>query len=733
MKKNFGLIILLVISLALIFTSCGIANKKVESIQILSGAPTEIEVGQTPDFSALKAKITYNDGEVKEVGYADLTISNPDTSKVGRVEYTVSYEGSSVTLTINVKAQSTINTTTLESITYLSGIQTEFFVGADFHTTDLKVTAHYSDGSTKTVTADKLSIVQNIDNDIAGEQTLIVEYEKKRCEIKITVVDIKPSSLALILNGFDSSVLVGQSFDTTPITATLHYNNSSTQTLTNADLTFTAPDSSSVGTKTLVASYQGFSAECTVEILGIKSIEFSGFSTSLKVGEDIDLSQLKATVIATDNEDYEISADQITVDKSKFDTTLTTTNSKTTKITFTYCGASKEYNVTVTAEREDATLTELVYVSGVKTKIFVGEEFDDSAIIASAKYTYGYTSLSDITKAALTVSGSVDNTKAGTYPVTYSYTENGKTVSFTLNVEVKEPGPSDLVIHDEDFADWVIKGEAIDTSKITATLYYEFGTKKTELKNSELTFSGVDSSTPGKITITVSHAESGLSEKVTVHVIEIRSITFSGIKERYRVNAAIDKSAVIINIVSTDGKTYARTADANAIFPALTLDASKTSEKKEYVFSYLGSEYKQEIEVYAEFEDTTLISIEYSGATRVLVGDQFDNKISVKAIYTYGFFKEYKLADGVTYTGTVNTAIAGKYDITVSYGEKSTAATVNVEFPKVTGITILSAPYGIKNETYDLKKLLVTLNLENNTSVTEYLSNLSDYAPAISI
>ena len=173
MKKRISILFFVVLTLVLAFTSCDVANKKVDSMQVLSGAPTEVVVDDTPDFSELKVKVTYNDGDVKEVGYSDVTVSAIDTSTLGKKEYTITYEGYSITMTINVKsASSVIQTVTLDSISYLSGIKTEFYEGADFHLTDLKVTANYSDGSTKTITSDKLTVVQNVDGDVVGEHTL---------------------------------------------------------------------------------------------------------------------------------------------------------------------------------------------------------------------------------------------------------------------------------------------------------------------------------------------------------------------------------------------------------------------------------------------------------------------------------------------------------------------------------------------------------------------------------
>ena len=729
MKKQSFVLFLLIVTMILTFASCGIANKKVESIQIVSGAPTEVEVGKTPDFSDIKLKVTYNDGEIKEVGYADVKISTIDTSKVGKAEYTVSYDGGSVKVQINVKASAGgpgHSDVTLDSISYLEGISTGFFVGADFHTTALKVTANYSDGSTQTISSDKLTIVQDIDCDVVGTQTLIVEYEGKRCEIEITVSAIEPVRLELKLNSFESSVLVGRSFDTTPITGNLVYNNFNETPVENSEISFSVVDTSTAGEKVLVGKYQGFEASCNVTVLGINEIIFSGFATSIKYNQTLDLSALTASVIASNNRRYVISKEEITVDDRLFDATLDNVSSKWTKIVFSYCGESKEYNIEVTADRADSELLSLEYVSGVRTKIFVGEAFDDSAIIASANRTFGYSSIAEITKAQLTVSGTVDNTVAGTYPITYSLKEDGVEKSFTLNVTVVEPGPSNLVLSTENLG-WVIKGETINTGNITATLYYEYGTKTKPISNSELTFEGVNSGVAGEIDITVKHAESGLSEVVTVTVVEIQSVTFSGVKDRYRVNNQISSEDVTISILGTNGKTYQRSFDVNATLPTLNLDITKTSEEKEYTFTYYGAEFKKNIEVYAEFEDATLLRVEHNGATRLLIGTAVDSVISVKAYYTYGFTKVYGADDGVTFEGELNTGAKGNYSITVKYQDKTANATISVEYPKVTGIVINSAPIGIKGEAYDYDSINVTITLENNETKTATFANLVDY------
>ncbi|MBR7117060.1 MAG: bacterial Ig-like domain-containing protein [Clostridia bacterium] len=977
MKKRIFVSILLVLTLMLTLVSCfdGIANKKVESIQILSGAPSEVTVGETPDLSSLKAKITYNDGETKEVGYADVTISPIDTSKAGKVEYTITYDGYSIPVTITVKAAGTpgpsLTEATLESISLVPGtVMTEFVVGGDFHTNDLQVIAHYSDGTTPTINASKLTITQNIDPDTVGVQTLIVTYKDKSCEVKITVKALEATRISLNLDGFDGEILIGSVLDISQITGTVHYNNSTTAPIANADLTFSVPDTESIGQKTLVATYNGMQTECNVNVLGVKSVLFSGFATKIKPGQTIDLSGLTAVVTATNNKTFNIEASKIDVDWSEFDNTLTTTNRKTTTLKLGYCGTVIDCEITVEATLADAALEKLEYKSGVDTELFVGESFSDADIVFRAVYTYGFSN-NNITKDKLTVSGEVNTTAAGVYPITYSLTEGGVTKSCTVEVRVVEPTPTELKLSTAGFTGWVIKGETLDTSSITATLKYNYAGKTTALANADLTISGIDTATSGDKTLTVSYGNvsatvaytvvtvefievvSGISSNVslgeaayeddnlsvkatlsngeavyrglnsgvsvdasafnntvvdtypvivsfggasitvsvsvievledlvldsiiiqpglatsiyagdaysydnikitavfnfditktytisdgvvvstsgstdeagtytvtasythegvtktasldvtvvavvptsieinagsyadkhyidrtystagitatvyynkpgytttltaaeldididtstagektltvsygtltdtaTVEVVGIKSVVFEGVDDRYRLNTQIATANIVVAITYNDDTT--RDALYNAatmVIPTLdALNESVASETKEYVFSYRGVEYKQNITVYAEFEDATLLSIEYTGATEVFVGGNLNGKLSVKAYYTYGFTRDY--TEGVT-ASALDTSTKGERNITVSYNGKTADVTITVRYPRVTNIVVGSAPIAIKGEAYNFDVINLTLMLENNKSVTASLANLADY------
>lgn len=98
--------LLLVFSFVFSLAACGKDDKgdvTVSSIKVVDGTyPTAIEVGETPNFANIKVEVTYSDSTTKVVGYEDLTLSALDTSTEGIKTLTVTYEGKTATVNINV-------------------------------------------------------------------------------------------------------------------------------------------------------------------------------------------------------------------------------------------------------------------------------------------------------------------------------------------------------------------------------------------------------------------------------------------------------------------------------------------------------------------------------------------------------------------------------------------------------------------------------------------------------
>ena len=223
MKKRLFIPIILILTLVLSLASC--TSKKIQGIEIKSGAPTEVLVGETPDFSGIQIIVHYNDLSTKEVGFDDVTISSVDTSKPGRVEYTITYEGVSVNASLEVKV-SAVNPSapTLKSLTYRSGLKNSIYKGDVFDTSALTLTATYSDDSTKIVSAKDLKLSE-IDSNKVGEQILKISYGSLTIDFTVTVMDVVPVGIEIDADSVDTTVAEGQNPDISNLKVYLVYNN----------------------------------------------------------------------------------------------------------------------------------------------------------------------------------------------------------------------------------------------------------------------------------------------------------------------------------------------------------------------------------------------------------------------------------------------------------------------------------------------------------------------------
>ena len=243
MKKRILFPIILILALVLSFAACSKNGRQIQSIEISGGAPTEVLVNETPDFSGIKILVKYNDLSTEEVSYSDVTISPVDTSRTGRAEYTITYNGVTITASLMVKAPTTSGgdgTTTpppaptLTSLTYRSGLKTSIYEGDVFDTSDLTITATYSDGSTKIVAVKDLKLSE-IDPKKVGEQTLKISYESMTLDIVITVVKVVPVGIEVDASSVDTTVAEGQDPDISTLVVYLVHNNGFKYAIKNND------------------------------------------------------------------------------------------------------------------------------------------------------------------------------------------------------------------------------------------------------------------------------------------------------------------------------------------------------------------------------------------------------------------------------------------------------------------------------------------------------------------
>ena len=83
MKRKIFVVVAAILALIISITSCGTGTqKKATELKVIDDSVVKVySVGDTPDFSAVKAIVTYDDGSTEQVGSDKLTFSTPDTSR----------------------------------------------------------------------------------------------------------------------------------------------------------------------------------------------------------------------------------------------------------------------------------------------------------------------------------------------------------------------------------------------------------------------------------------------------------------------------------------------------------------------------------------------------------------------------------------------------------------------------------------------------------------------------
>lgn len=237
----------------------------VSSIEIVNN-PTKLSyfAGENLDITGLQVKAYYSDGTSGTVPVGDLMISGYNPTTAGTQTVTVSYGGKTASFSVTVTG---VIETGIEI--YSLPNKTTYFVGEDFAYTGLKIKVLYNDG-TYVIKSGGFSLsIQSMNS--PGLKTATVTYQDTyTATFNYTVLEIEIDSIS-IRSMPKTTFFVGDSADYSGLVLTAHYNNGTTQTVTQG-YTCSGFDSSSVGVKTITVSYAGFTTQYSIEIVPINAI-----------------------------------------------------------------------------------------------------------------------------------------------------------------------------------------------------------------------------------------------------------------------------------------------------------------------------------------------------------------------------------------------------------------------------------------------------------------------------
>jgi len=384
----------------------------------VSTLPNQLEyyVGEKMDTTGLTLTAHYSDGTTKNIT-SGFSCQPSVLSSVGQTMVTVTYEGQKTTFPVQVLA----NEATRITVKTLPN-KTEYYVGDTLNTTGLTLTAHYSNGTTKTISSG-FTCQPSVLN-AEGITTVTVTYEGQKVTFGVRVLPVTVTSISIHTLPAKRTYFVGDTLDIGGLMLNVNYNDGTAQTITSG---FTCDPQvlDKAGTKTITVHYGGQTAQFTVDVSAVSvssiSIKSKPSKTTYYAGDMLSTSGLKLTVSYNDGTTKTIS--------SGFSCSPTTLNTAGTQtITVSYGGKSAKFTVDV-----NAVVVSSIAINTLptKTSYYIGDTLSTSGMMINVTYNNGTTKT---ISSGYTCSPSTSSTfkTAGTHAITVIY--DGKGASFTVTV-----------------------------------------------------------------------------------------------------------------------------------------------------------------------------------------------------------------------------------------------------------------------------------------------------------
>lgn len=322
----------------------------------------------------------------------------------------------------------------------------------------------------------------------------------------------------------------GELFDSTGLEVSKTYNDGTSESTTDYELS--GFDSSSAGTKTITVTTSGKTTtfEISVSEASITAISVTTMPSKVNyhIGKEFDSTGIVVTATASDGSTIDVTKD---CTYSGFDSS----SPKQCEITVHYGSFTCTFEVTIIR----LTILEVTHMP-TKTKYFIGETFDSTGLIITAYYNNGTSE--QVTDYTLS---NPDMSTYGNKTVTVTFDE--KTVDFSiLVVDISGIEVKTMPVKTE-----YPKGDVFDTTGLSILVKYTDGTSETITTGFEL--SGFDSSSVGKKTITVTYKTHTTTFKVTVYDLSGIRITSFPSKVYYKIGETFDPSGLTVAEVRQDG------------------------------------------------------------------------------------------------------------------------------------------------------------------------------------
>ncbi len=571
----------------------------------------------------------------------------------------------------------------------------------------------------------------------------------------------KATDFTIDASSVTTTVKVGDKLDISALKATVSFDDETTKDLAISELTFYNGETkltgttfrgltTAAGTVEITVKYGDFSKKVTFTVESLVAtklvLDTSAIKTTVKVGDNINVTNLEATVTFDNGKAEDVTATNLEFynGETKLSGTvfsgLTTQKGEVT-ITVKYGAASKSLAITV----DDKIPTAFALNAAGKTmQVNVGASIDVGGLTGTVTYDDGstkpldaraFTFFKDGTQLEGTLFAGLTG-EAGTVTITVYYGNLSDTVTVTVNELVA----TELSVNAAGIP-WVNKGDVADFSSITATVTFNNGTTKnltvadlkfllngTELTRNEASeFAGV-SATAGTIPVTATYKEASATFDVTVKDLTVKALEITPAAKEVMVGG---------NINVGDLKATATYSD----------DSTRVISLSKLSFSHNGNPLTGTVfSGLAAYEGTETIVVAYTtnnstetANLTVTVDGYAANLFAFTTIPEE--IKTVKVGDTVDLSGIRasatltngterNNLSVADMDLTFSLGETAIDA---ADLTKVAGTVTVTAEYRGKTDTFTItvEKLVptqLTLHTDNVTS-TVYAGDSVNVGP----
>ena len=566
------------------------------------------------DWQAIDNFVSATDKSGANVPFSNVTVSGTvDTSKEG--QYPVVYQNG------NQKATATI--TVVANQETVVAKDSTLYVGDSWELADNFVSA--TDKKGQPLSLAEVTTSGDVDTKVPGEYQVIYRNGKAEATATITVLADQTS-----IKAKDSTLYVGEDWHAVD-------NFVSATDKTGANVPFSnvtvsgSVDTSKEGQYPVV--YQNGNQKATATITVVANQEtVAAKDSTLYVGDSWEAADNFLSAIDKDGKALPLT--EVTVDG-------TVDTSKAGKYEVVYRNGKAEATATITV------LADQTSVKAKDSTLYVGDDWEAADNFVSATDKTG----ANLPFSGVTVSGSVDTSKAGEYPVVYQNGHVKTTATITVVANQETVVAKDSTIYEGD--DW----QAAD-NYVSATDKDGNAVKLTDIT----TVGTVDSATPGKYEVIYRNGKAEAKATITVLADQ------TSVKAKDSTLYVGDDWEAADNFVSATDKTGA-TVELSGVIVTGTVD---TNQEGTYDVTYTNGKVSATATITVVAHEETVVAKD----STIYEGEKWqavDNFVS--ATDKSGQAVDY---DQVLISGTVNTDVPGKYQVIYRNGKAEATATITV-------------------------------------------------------